>query len=250
MKPNCECMGPFIFPVITCKNLNDEKEAARIKRLRFPIGNIGKFSFFDSKITKFDSFKMPIELRIKFIQIERTKITEIDLFAFFASRFTLQRLQITHNNLKRLRFSDLRYFESLQYLDLYYNSLKSVEDNAFGFNPFLKSIDLSFNSISYIGSYAFYELPNLRNLDLRFNKLKIVNNNAFTSRMPPPNLHDSLTLDLSHNQMFLIAEDAFTRTVFKKLDLSHNRLKRFESKHFEPIVNTMVALREGTILVE
>ncbi|RWS22267.1 oplophorus-luciferin 2-monooxygenase non-catalytic subunit-like protein [Leptotrombidium deliense] len=250
LQPHCLCNGPYVFPVISCQQLNNEREVRRMKTIKFPITNIGKFRFNDSIVTRFDTFNMPIKMAIQFIEIEKTRITEIDLKAFDASSDTLVRLTVVHSNLSKFPFSYLKNFKRLQYLDLFYNQLTQIHDFAFGSNSILTHIDLSFNSISYIGSYAFYDLPNLKHLDLRFNKIKVLNNNAFTSRFPKYDLNDGLSLDISHNKMFFIADDAFSRTTFKKIDISHNVLKKFGYTQFEPIIRTMITVGKGMIQVE
>ncbi|KAH7974699.1 hypothetical protein HPB49_018286 [Dermacentor silvarum] len=206
----------------------------------------GKFSMSNAKVMKLER-GMFGNLRFEYIQVKKSTVVQVDDGALEPSRDTLRRLEVVHCELKSFPFQNVSTFPKLESLSLQYNNLKAVPDYAFRYNPGLKKVDLSFNKIAYVGNYAFYYVPFLEELNLRNNKLKVLNNNAFAVHVKPNN---DMVLDLSHNQIVLIAENAFHNENFRVLNMSHNRLRSFPEKHFRPLLVRMAVQLEGTIDVE
>ncbi|XP_065302282.1 leucine-rich repeat-containing protein 4B-like isoform X1 [Dermacentor albipictus] len=243
----CRCSGPNTFTVLTCDGLISTRQVERVaSRLASHTLDYGKFSMSNAKVMKLER-GMFGDLRFEYIQVKKSTVVQVDDGALEPSRDTLRRLEVVHCELKSFPFQNVSTFPKLESLSLQYNNLKAVPDYAFRYNPGLKKVDLSFNKIAYVGNYAFYYVPFLEELNLRNNKLKVLNNNAFAVHVKPNN---DMVLDLSHNQIVLIAENAFHNENFRLLNMSHNRLRSFPEKHFRPLLVRMAVQLEGTIDVE
>ncbi|XP_070386138.1 leucine-rich repeat-containing protein 4B-like isoform X2 [Dermacentor albipictus] len=243
----CRCSGPNTFTVLTCDGLISTRQVERVaSRLASHTLDYGKFSMSNAKVMTLER-GMFGDLRFEYIQVKKSTVVQVDDGALEPSRDTLRRLEVVHCELKSFPFQNVSTFPKLESLSLQYNNLKAVPDYAFRYNPGLKKVDLSFNKIAYVGNYAFYYVPFLEELNLRNNKLKVLNNNAFAVHVKPNN---DMVLDLSHNQIVLIAENAFHNENFRLLNMSHNRLRSFPEKHFRPLLVRMAVQLEGTIDVE
>lgn len=244
--PYCHCEGARAFPILRCSNIEDGLYLRRLLQTNFPISRFGSLLIANSTIQNLDASVMPRDKQFAMITIRKTSLKTIDFDALLTSRSTLKRLEIIHNRLEKFPFGQLSAFSKLQNLDLYYNELSSIPDYAFGSNSYLKSIDLSFNKINHIGSYSFNNLPALERLDLRHNNLKIVNNYALASSLVSNKL---LTVDLSNNKLFYIADGAFEGLIPKELLLDGNSLTKFPEKHFFPMLRAMASANLGKISV-
>lgn len=243
----CRCSGPNTFTVLTCDGLISTRQVERVaSRLASHVLDYGKFSMSNAKVMALER-GMFGSMRFEYIQVKKSTVVQVDDGALEPSRDTLRRLEIVHCELKSFPFQNVSTFPKLESLSLHYNNLKAVPDYAFRYNPGLKKVDLSFNKIAYVGNYAFYYVPFLEELDLRNNRLKVLNNHAFAVHVKPNN---DMVLDLSHNQIVIIADDAFHNENFKVLNMSHNRLRFFSEKHFRPLMVRMAVQLEGTIDVE
>lgn len=240
----CKCSGPSSFTVLRCDDISTVDDLQRVaKNLHYHTRDFGKFSMTNSKITSLEPEAFG-PLRFEYIFIKKSPITEIKEGALEPSRNTLKRLEITHCELRSFPFRNVSTFPKLEILQLSYNHLKTVPDYAFKYNPNLKKIDLSFNKISYVGNYAFYYVPFLKELNLRNNRLKVINNNAFAVHIKP---NDDFVLDLSNNQVVMIARGAFRNQYFKMLNMSNNRLKMLPERHFRPLMERMAVKLDGGI---
>lgn len=243
----CKCSGPNSFTVLTCDGLISTRQVQQVaKNLVTHAKDYGKFSMSNAKVMSLEP-DMFGQLRFEYIFVKKCTITEVKHGALESSKDTLKRLEIVHCELKSFPFQNVSSFPKLESLKLSYNSLKAVPDYAFKYNPNLKKVDLSFNKISYVGNYAFYYVPFLQELNLRNNRLKVINNNAFAVHVKPNN---DFVLDLSHNQVLMVADDAFQNENFKVLNMSNNKLRSFQEKHFKPLLVRMAVQLEGTIDLE
>lgn len=206
ISPYCTCEGSRSFPILSCAHFESAEYMRRVLNVQFPITRFGKLNVVNSTIEQLYDNTLPRDKQFSMITFRKTPLKTVDIVAIEASKPIVKRLELVHNKLDKFPFSSLAEFRNLLNLDLYYNEFTSIPDYAFGANRVIKSIDLSFNKITHIGSYAFAELPALERLDLRFNNIKVVNNHAFASALFD-NKH--LTLDLSHNKLFYLADGAF-----------------------------------------
>lgn len=247
LAPFCTCDGPVNFPIIKCNRIPSVTSLRRLLGIRFPIGSFGKLYISNSSLLTLDKIpNLTAELTFTAITFTKTNTKSVDLNVFESSRFTLKRLEVTHNHLDTFPFQNLTRFKKLTHLDLYYNNIKTIPDDAFGHNDHIQAIDLSYNKISYVGSNSFYELAALELLDLSHNKLKVINNNAFALRTS----NRRLIIDLSYNKIFYLAENCFKGQSPRELILDYNSMAKLPEKHFKPILNAQVTQTEGTISVK
>ncbi|XP_064485344.1 leucine-rich repeat-containing protein 57-like [Ornithodoros turicata] len=243
----CTCSGPSSFTVLRCDNLATVDNLRQVTRnLHYHTHDFGKFSMADSKITVLEPESFG-PLRFEYIFIKKSTLTDIKDGALEPSRDTLKRIEVTHCELRYFPFRNVSTFPKLENIQLSYNHLKTIPDYAFKYNPNLKKIDLSFNKISYIGNYAFYYVPFLKELNLKNNRLKVINNNAFAVHVKP---NDDFVLDLSNNQILMMAEGAFQNQFFKMLNMSNNRLKSLPENHFRPLMERMAVKLDGGVDVQ
>ena len=246
------------FSVIECKNLNSDSQVNMLLCTMEPFQmntgtdthtdtdiEIGKLSITNSSFAKIEQTFVK-GIRFQFISIKKTNLIEIDLTVFSKSFETLKRLEIIHNDLQVFPLSGRQVPTQVTHLDLYYNSLTTIPDYGFAQMIELKTIDLSFNQISYVGSNAFYFNDKLEYLDLKYNRIKVVNNRAFALRQ----YNIKLSLDLSHNKMFYLADEVFDRQSPLLLNLSDNHLTSLPEKHFWPLINAMVRYNNGFINIQ
>jgi Leucine-rich repeat (LRR) protein len=247
LEPDCTCRGPDSFAIIKCSNVTGGQQRVRtLLTTRFPINDFGRLFISNSSMPTIDRYSLTGEKAFVVVSLTRTDTTSIDLASLESSRLSLKRLEVTHNLLESFPFANLTRFKRLSHIDLSYNNIKTIPENAFGHNDQIGYIDLSFNKISYVGSHAFNQLPSLQLLDLSYNRLKVLNNYAFAMLLPSKDL----TLDLTHNKIFFIANDSFTGLTAKELLLDSNSLTKMPEKHFKPLLTSMMIQREGVISVE
>jgi len=247
LEPDCACRGPDSFPIIKCSNVTGGQQRVRtLLTMHFPINDFGRLFISNSSMPTIDRYSLTGEKAFVVVSLTRTDTKSIDLASLESSRLSLKRLEVTHNLLESFPFANLTRFKRLSHIDLSYNNMKTIAESAFGHNDQIGYIDLSFNKISYVGSHAFNQLPSLQLLDLSYNRLKVLNNYAFATLLPSKDL----TLDLTHNKIFFIANDSFTGLTAKELLLDSNSLTKMPEKHFKPLLTTMMLQREGVISVE
>ena len=247
LSPKCSCRGPAKFPIISCINVTGQENLRHLMETKLPLKSFGRLLVTNSSLPDVEQHSLISDKEFAVISLTRTQTKSFNLTSIESSRFSLVRLEITHNLLTTFPFNHLTKFKFLSHLDLRYNDFKTIVDDAFGHNDQLRSIDLSHNKISYVGSNAFHSLPSIRDLDLSFNRLKIINNYAFSSLSPPSH---SLTLDLSNNKIFFLANDSFTGLSPKELILDKNSLNRFPERHFRPLLNSMILQEDAVISVQ
>lgn len=206
---------------------------------------VGKLVISNSSLTRIDQTFVD-GIKFQFISIKKTNLMEINLDVFSQSFATLKRLEIIHNDLREFPLTGRQMPTQVTHLDLFYNSLTTIPDYGFALMPRLKTIDLSFNQISYVGSNAFYLNDKLEYLDLKYNKIKVLNNRALALRQYNPRL----SIDLSHNKLFYLADEALDRQSPFLLNLSENQLTSLPEKHFWPLIKAMEDLNIGIIDVK
>ncbi|KAI1287665.1 Oplophorus-luciferin 2-monooxygenase non-catalytic subunit [Halotydeus destructor] len=214
MSPFCTCKGSKDFAILDCGHFESSEQLKRILSTKFPISMFGKLSITNSTIDRIYEQTVPRDKQFTMVTFKKTALQAFALESFEMSKNTLKRLELVHNKLQRFPYSSVASYQRLINLDLYYNEITSVPDYAFGNNRNLKTINLSFNKISHVGSYAFANLPSLEMLDLKYNAIKVVNNHAFASSLYDNHL---LTLDLSNNKMYYLADGAFEGMIAKEL---------------------------------
>ncbi|XP_066142674.1 chaoptin [Euwallacea fornicatus] len=170
----------------------------------------------------------------------------------FASLLTLQRLNLSYNQLTQPPWVSISELTALQYLYLQGNNLTKLTRNAFGKMPVMFELDLSDNNISNVSSRAFEGLLQLIHLKMGNNNISVIPNGAFQG------LVSMTDLDLSRNR--LVKLDNKTNGAFEdclsleRLNLSHNKItfitrKMFPSNPYVPYKLRDIDLSHNSIPV-
>lgn len=148
----------------------------------------------------------------------------------FANLLTLQRLDLSNNELTRPPWEALGDLTSLQYLYLQHNQLTELPRGAFGRLPVVFELQLANNRIANVSSRAFDGLLQLLTLNLTANHITHLPNGALQG------LVSLRTLDLSHNQLERLdnkthglLDDCLS---LERVNLSHNKISFVTKKTF------------------
>ncbi|CAL4089340.1 unnamed protein product, partial [Meganyctiphanes norvegica] len=129
----------------------------------------------------------------------------------------LQKIWLTHCNLKRLEAGSLRKLANLVELDLSDNLLKDVPSTALGDVPGLRELRLTHNQLMNITDAAFTPTPDLVRLDLTNNQITNIDSRAFRG------LSRLEVLKLSSNKLKILRSDVLTPLVaLHGLNLDNN----------------------------
>ncbi|KAJ1526791.1 hypothetical protein ONE63_008362 [Megalurothrips usitatus] len=160
----------------------------------------------------------------------------------FANLLTLQRLDLSHNELTRPPWEALGDLTSLQYLHLQHNKLTELPRAAFGRLPVVFQLELAHNQISNVSVRAFDGLLQLLTLNLTANAITHLPNGALQG------LVSLRTLDLSHNQLERLdnkthglLDDCLS---LERVNLSHNKISFVTKKMFPSSPYIPYRLRE------
>ncbi len=191
--------------------------------------------------------------------LSHNEITSVDERTFYYL-VNLNLLDLSHNSLRRL--GSLDGLLNLEYLNLAHNELTRISESLFDGLSLLKVLDLSHNRVVSVDDKPFQTLfdlhslflqdnyiesfdirsgfENLETLSLRSNRLFIVPSVGFLMKLKdldvssngisflgPNTLSRGQTLktvNVSHNSISYIDENAFGDSVVDVLDISHNQL--------------------------
>ncbi|XP_015111666.1 leucine-rich repeat-containing protein 15 [Diachasma alloeum] len=179
--------------------------------------------------------------------LEHLKISNNPTLVYSTRKETLK-----HNVLKRLDASGcnldrpgLHGLPSLTHVTLSRNVIRFLPDRIFGKNPAVIDLNLSGNGLARVNASSFVGMPRLEQLDLSGNNLETLPTVAFRDNVElntlnlsyndirnfPRRLSTSVVnLDLSANLIEEVPRDSLTNMWrISGLDLSRNRLERFET---------------------
>lgn len=95
---------------------------------------------------------------------------------------TLEKLDLSHNRLQRIRNTDFSHLTRLAVLMLEYNNISVIEDEAFDFNPLLEDLNIFNNSLTVVPNKALAKLTRLCKLDMSNNFFtEVALGNAFSN---------------------------------------------------------------------
>lgn len=133
--------------------------------------------------------------------------------------------------------------ENLQKIQLEHKNLTKIKSAAFTDAINLMEIDLDNNQILLIGEDAFVGLMNLTTLSLAKNNLIAIRSNTFAGAMNLKRLY------LNQNKIESIEDGAFNLPALETIRLQNNRLKRLSSSIFIGAPQLKVAIFEENELV-
>ncbi|OQV12684.1 putative Insulin-like growth factor-binding protein complex acid labile subunit [Hypsibius exemplaris] len=144
----------------------------------------------------------------------------------FANLFMLYVLDLSDNLIQTLPPKVLDNLVSLETISLAHNDLYRLEDGTLGNLPMLRSADFSHNQIAIISEGAFTKIPHLTQFDLSWNGLNRV-------PLPVSKLEKVRKLDLSHNRIRRIEDADFgALEKLENLYLQRNPLCLLSDKAF------------------
>ena len=152
------------------------------------------------------------------LQLAWTRLTLGD-GSLFDNLVRLVVLDLSHNEIGRIRRSLFKDLYSLQVLKLDSNAIEAVEAGAFASLSNLHTLDLSDNKLAFIESHYFNGLLVLNQLKLNGNFIVGLDGETFRncSNLEELHLHD--------NRLERVPASFKTLTLLKTLDLSRNRIR-------------------------
>lgn len=135
-------------------------------------------------------------------------------------------LDLSFNRLSRIDASTFRSEYSLQILQLHHNEIESIADNAFASLYNLHTLVLSHNRLSRIDALSFTGLSVLSLLALDSNKIDSVHNDAFK------NITSLMELNVSNNRLEAVPSAINSLQFLRSLDLSHNRIANIDNASY------------------
>ncbi|XP_007891010.2 toll-like receptor 3 [Callorhinchus milii] len=178
-------------------------------------------------------------------------------------------LNLSHNQLRRLPSSILSKYRQLQNLRAGYNVIPKLEEGLCKSLPFLQVLNLEHNQLSHLILPYFLYCANLTELYLQFNRVKEITAEPFKSLQKleildmsrnilvsaklgsEQQLQNLQELVLSGNKLPLLKANDFAilkNSTLHHLDLSSNRLMKFEKDCFRIIGSLRGLWLENTVL--
>lgn len=149
---------------------------------------------------------------LSIVKYTATKIPKL----IFRQFDKLEKLEMTHQEVKTLTKLDFQHAENLKYLNLSHNAISYVGIHTFSSAPNLEIIDLSHNQLKDISYFAFNKLKVLQELILSRNQL---------THMKPSWITPSLkSLILDHNSISHVSGTFSSDIQLESLILSYNML--------------------------
>ncbi len=167
---NCDCFGYTLHCAHEMKKILPQlSPQLRILLLRNVRVNINHIRFKEGK-------------RIMLIQLNVTKAGLTEIEPSHLSRLTfLKNLNLSHNNIAKLKRRTFTMLKNLVSIDLSYNQLTNLGPDDFFGADMTKEIYLNNNSIQRISHWTFYKLEQLKTLILSNNKIDDLGVNAIYS---------------------------------------------------------------------
>lgn len=172
--------------------------------------------------------------QLKKIDLSRNRLTNLTNYSF-ANLYSIQILNFSYNEIRNVEFHAFYNFENPDECrkDFYYQSLISADLKSGskachnGRWPFLEILDLSHNLLSNVPDVIFLSpLCAVRQLLLGHNHI------VHLLRYVIEQLHHLEVIDLQHNAVVWLDVGTFTNQNLRRIDLSHNSLRKIISMTF------------------
>ena len=137
----------------------------------------------------------------------------------FADMSRLLSLDLSHNKLSRVDATVFRALYTLQSLSLKNNIIESLAENAFISNRNLHTLSLSGNRLQTLDAASFTGLEVLNALFLDDNRLHTVHASSFA------NITGLMELNVGRNRLSTVPQAIQTLHSLRSLDLSHNQIR-------------------------
>lgn len=187
---------------------------------------------------------------LEILDLDHNNIVAVD-FTNMATTRELNMLNLPHNNLKKFLGNFV-----VNRLNLQYNNLAYLKSDFLENVNSLKDLDLQYNNLYKLDSKVFQNLTDLEDLRLSHNNLEDLDSETFSHLNSLKNLElqfNNLTeiysrsfkfltnlenLNISHNNLVVVSRLSF-RNLFKlkQLDLSHNSIFHFDWTTFTNLSN-------------
>ncbi|CAH0395861.1 unnamed protein product [Bemisia tabaci] len=193
---------------------------------------------------------------VKILDLSHNNVSSIAHGYFRPIESSITHLYLSHNSLLNATRDNFGNMPHLQWLDLSANLISEIDFDSFKNTRKLQILYLGYNQLTDIPSELFRSLSNLRVVDFRSNKLRSLPDSLFIEtgleyvsvaynqlgRFPISSFSAAAAstlchLDLSHNAIQSIhAPELLSRfRSLRELDLSFNRLVRFEDATFSSL---------------
>ncbi|XP_047469149.1 chaoptin-like [Penaeus chinensis] len=169
---------------------------------------------------------------LKSLDVSHNALKEVPINFLGAFTFSLQRLDLGYNLIKKLDSSAFGPLGTLQMLILEHNGIKQIRPRAFSSLEKVQLLDLSHNHLENLPPECFTDVAFLRVLDLSYNHLRSLPNSVFRGTQLE-------TIGLSHNEFVSMPTAGFAEveTTLHYLDISNNHLEHLDNTMFYSFPN-------------
>lgn len=193
---------------------------------------ITEISLADCAITAVHENAFKLLPNIKSINFKGNRIKTLHSPKVFKNNPKLEHLSFAHNDLEFLTSNQFQELKSLRSVNLNHNRLLSNQRGTqFLISYCLEKLSCNFCSFYQIDDFTLSGLIKLKELDLSHNEISIVNENAFQSTK------QLQRLDLSHNQLKTFEPDVLQFGHLHTLCLAENREFDFHSNKGQILVD-------------
>ena len=170
---------------------------------------------------------------LKKLNLKKNRLRRI--FEFLSP--TLEKLNLSFNEIDEYDDDAFRRLESLDSLHLNNNRLKRILSNLFSQLKQLQFLHLNENEINEISGDALFECVNLYEINMANNMLDQLNDELFRRASDLNNRYLSLTsINLANNQLTRIDRDLFSSLYnLEVLNLSRNEIEEFGDGCFDDL---------------
>nr|XP_045584572.1 chaoptin-like [Procambarus clarkii] len=170
--------------------------------------------------------------QIKRLDVSHNSLKEVPLNFLGSFLFSLERLDLGYNLIKKLDSSAFGALDRLQMLSLEHNGIEQIRPRAFASLEKVQFMDLSHNHLENLPPECFTDVTFLRILDLSYNHLRSLPNSVFRGTQLEK-------LKLCHNEFVSMPTAGFAEveTTLHYLDISHNHLEHLDSTMFYSFPN-------------
>lgn len=166
---------------------------------------------------------------LKHINLSQNKIKYLDTQEL-RSYNHITSLHLSGNVLEKI--PALSHARSLENLILSNNKINKLSPNVFTGLRKLKYLKLDHNRLGFVYHGVFDELSSLQSLDLSYNKLEIIRKDLLSKLLSLEELY------LQNNSITTLDDYCFRNLTLHRVDLEHNRIRRFKADAFKDIVIT------------
>ncbi|XP_013775323.1 leucine-rich repeat neuronal protein 1-like [Limulus polyphemus] len=159
------------------------------------------------------------------LTLSRTRLRTLNIS--FQGLSHLQKLILSHNELKYVNWKFHNFFTKLKLLDLSHNLLYgTLSSNSLHLFESLELLNISYNQLNELPHSLFNKLKSLKLLDLSNNKILEIDLHSFSK------LYSLEILDLSVNNLYQVQHDWFS-------DLKNLKELRLGSNHIQNLSNVV-----------